>query len=72
MAGRASAGTSSRRFFTAPISATALRLRRTSPKDLQPEAKLLVQLSRSRGRSRIHFNLKVLREGFTVNRKFYW
>src|ERR1019366_13128 len=39
-------------------------------KDFQPEAKLLGQPGRSRGRSRIHFHLQVLGEVITINNKF--
>src|SRR5664280_2444014 len=39
-------------------------------KDFQPEAKLLVQPGRSRGRARIHFYLQVLGEVIAINYKF--
>src|ERR1039458_3217431 len=47
-------------------SATAMHL----SKDFQPEAKLLVQPGRSRGRARIHFYLQVLGEVIAINYKF--
>src|ERR1019366_9428453 len=38
-------------------------------KDFPSETKLFVQLGGSRGRSRVHLYLQVLREGFAINNK---